>query len=141
MKQGFVAVALLVLAGCGSGADDTAAAPEAAAVAPAAGESAAPRIAASRAEVEQAWKCRGLMSAAFAARTVLADDMPGELEQLDSGNAMYWTERASQLETSEMTGDELDLLVATSTRVLATRQAVDAALPEIVACLDAQRAG
>ena len=106
----------------------------------AASEAEAP-IEGTRAEVEQAWKCRGLMSAAFAARTVIKDDLPDALSGISSDTAMYWTDRAARLRAPGMTEQELDMLTASSVRVLATPQAIENALPDIRECLAAQGAG
>lgn len=94
-----------------------------------------------RGEVELAWKCRGVMSAAFAARTVMKDAMPEELAAITSDTAMYWTKRAASVRAPGMSPSELDSLTASSVRVLATPQAIEGALPEIRECLAAQAGG
>lgn len=109
--------------------------------APEATPASAPVIAATRAQVEQAWKCRGVMSAAFAARTAIRDGLPDEVAGISSDTAMYWTNRAASLRAPDMSEAELDALTASSVRVLATPQAVDSALPDIRDCLAAQAAG
>lgn len=98
-------------------------------------------ITATRAEVEQAYECRGLMSAAFAAKTVIKDGLPDELAGITSDAAMYWAVRADRLRAPGMTEAELDALTASSVRVLATPQAIENALPDIRACLAARGAG
>lgn len=95
-------------------------------------------VTASRAEVEQAWRCRGLISAAFAAKTILKDDMPADLADIDAGDASFWTNRAGTLRAPDMTEAELDTLTAQSVRVLASRAAIERAMPDIRACRDAQ---
>lgn len=145
MRSLMVMMALAGLTACGGGADsgadadasgaaaagsvDTAAAPPAAQDAP---------ITATRAEVEQAWKCQGVMSAAFAARTVIKDSLPDEIAGITSDTAMYWTNRAARLRAPDMTEQDLDMLTASSVRVLATQQAIEGALPDIRECLAAQ---
>lgn len=96
-------------------------------------------VPASRTEVEQAWRCRGLMSAAFAAKTILKDDMPAELAEVGAGTVSFWTNRAGTLRAPDMSDAELDALTAQSVRVLATRAATELALPDIRTCLDAQK--
>ncbi len=98
-------------------------------------------ITATRAEVEQAWGCRGVMSAAFAARTVIKDGLPAEVAGITSDTAMYWTNRAARMRAPDMTEEELDALTASSVRVLATQQAIENALPQIRECLAAQTKG
>ena len=94
-----------------------------------------------REEVEQAHKCRGVMSAAFAARTVMKDSLPADVAGMTSDTAMYWTDRAARLRAPGMTEAELDALTASSVRVLASPMALENALPEIRACLAAQAKG
>lgn len=98
-------------------------------------------IIATRAEVEQAWKCDGLLTAAYAARTMIKEGLPDEVAAITSDKAMYWTTRAARLRAPDMTEAELDALTASSVRVLATPQAIENALPDIRACLAAQGAG
>lgn len=149
MRSMMLIVALAGLAACGSETGGEGAAAEAGvdAVAGVAGMAAegavqdeAP-ITATRAEVEQAWGCRGVMGAAFAARTVVKDGLPAEVAGITSDTAMYWTNRAARLRAPDMTEAELDALTASSVRVLATRQAIENALPQIRDCLAAQATG
>ncbi|WP_156893996.1 hypothetical protein [Erythrobacter cryptus] len=145
------AVSLASLAGCsdtgnadgGGGRPDavTNGAQGAAAIAANAAAQGDAPITATRAEVEQAHECRGLMGAAFAAKTVIKDGLPEELAGMTSDAAMYWTVRADRLRAPDMTEAELDALTAASVRVLATPQAIANALPDIRACLAAQGAG
>ncbi|MBX3595895.1 MAG: hypothetical protein KF783_15585 [Sphingomonas sp.] len=100
---------------------------------------AAATVTASRAEVEQAWRCRGLISAAFAARTILKAEMPAELADVRLGAVNFWIERAGTLRAPGMTEEELDALTAKSARILMTREAIDKAAPDIRACLDLQK--
>ncbi len=100
-----------------------------------------PVIEGTRAEVEQAWKCQGVISAAFAARTVIKDGLPEEVAGITSDTAMYWVNRAGSLRAPGMSQDDVDMLTASSVRVLATPQAIENALPEIRECLAAQAGG
>jgi hypothetical protein len=142
MRSLALMMALAGLAACGGEADGAAeAGAGVAAIATAAAEQGEAPITATRAEVEQAWKCRGVMGAAFAARTVIKDGLPAEVPGITSDTAMYWTDRAARLRAPDMTEAELDGLTASSVRVLATAQAIENALPEIRECLAAQGAG
>ena len=146
MRSMMLIVALAGLAACGgeTGGGDAAAEAAAEAVAGVAGMAAggaaqddAP-ITATRAEVEQAWGCRGVMGAAFAARTVIKDGLPAEVAGITSDTAMFWADRAARMRAPGMTEAELDALTASSVRVLATSQAIENALPQIRECLAAQ---
>lgn len=141
MRVSILAAALMasVVSACGSEAP-TPSKEDEALPAPAA-QAEGPVIEATRDEVELAWKCRGVMSAAFAARKVMKDDLPEELAAISSETAMYWTERAARVRAPGMSPSELDALTASSVRVLATPQAIEGALPEIRACLAAQAGG
>jgi hypothetical protein len=150
MRSMALMIALAGLAACGGEADSgskdaLAAGAEAASgvqgIAATAAEAGEAPITATRAEVEQAWKCRGVMGAAFAARTVIKDDLPEEVARITSDTAMYWTDRAARMRAPDMAEAELDGLTASSVRVLATSQAIENALPEIRECLAAQGAG
>lgn len=142
-------VALAGLAACGGNADSGGAGAEAGAeaisgvaeiAASAAAGGDAP-IAATREEVEQAFKCRGVMGAAFAARTVIKDGLPAEVAGITSDTAKFWADRAARMRAPDMTEADLDALTASSVRVLATQQAIEGALPDIRECLAAQAQG
>lgn len=149
MRSLILIMTLAGLAACGGNADSGGAGAEAGAeaisgvagaAASAASQGDAP-IAATRQEVEQAWKCKGVMSAAFAARTVIKDGLPAEIAAITSDTAMFWDDRAARLRAPDMTEEELDALTAGSVRVLATQQAIENALPQIRECLAAQAKG
>lgn len=149
MRSMMLIVALAGLTACGgeTGGGDAAAEAAAEAVAGVAGMAAegaarddAP-ITATRAEVEQAWGCRGVMGAAFAARTVIKDGLPAEVAGITSDTAMFWADRAARMRAPDMTEEELDALTASSVRVLATQQAIENALPQIRECLATQAKG
>lgn len=96
-------------------------------------------IAATRAQVEEAWKCRGLISAAAAAKEVLpAGEVPGELSEMDTAMTVYWNNRAGRLKAPDMSEADVDALVMSSTRMLATREALERELPNIRACIATQ---
>lgn len=141
MRASFLTAALAagLVSACGTEAPSASEeeVPEATPAASAAG----PVIEATREDVELAWKCQGLMSAAFAARTVMKDALPEELAAISSDTAMYWTNRAASVRAPGMSQSDLDALTASSVRVLATPQAVERALPEIRECLVAQAGG
>lgn len=142
MRSLALMMALASLAACGGEADSAAeAGAGVAAIATAAAAKGEAPITATRAEVERAWKCRGVMGAAFAARTIIKDGLPAEVAGITSDNAMYWSDRAARMRAPDMTEAELDSLTASSVRVLATAQAIENALPEIRECLAAQGAG
>jgi hypothetical protein len=97
-------------------------------------------IAATRAQVEEAWKCRGLISAAAAATKVLpAGEVPGELSDIDGSMTVYWNDRVGRLKAPDMSEADVDALVVSSTRMLATREALERELPNIRACVAAQK--
>lgn len=142
MRSLALMMALAGLAACGDEADSgTGAGAGVAAIAATAVEEGDAPIVATREEVEQAWGCRGVMGAAFAARTVIKDGLPAEVAGITSDTAMYWTDRAARMRAPDMTEKELDALTASSVRVLATQQAIENALPQIRECLAAQAKG
>jgi hypothetical protein len=97
-------------------------------------------IAATRAQVEEAWKCRGLITAAAAATKVLpASEVPGALSDIDGSMTFYWEDRAGRLKAPDMTEADVDALVVSSTRALVTREALERELPNITACIAAQK--
>lgn len=142
MRSLALMMALAGLAACGDEADSgTGAGAGVAAIAATAAEEGDAPIVATREEVEQAWGCRGVMGAAFAARTVIKDGLPAEVAGITSDTAMYWTDRAARMRAPDMTEEERDALTASSVRVLATQQAIENALPQIRECLAAQAKG
>lgn len=97
-------------------------------------------IAATRAQVEEAWKCRGLISAAAAAKKVLpAGEVPGELAEIDAAMTVYWDDRVGRLKAPDMSEADVDALVVSSTRALVTREALEREMPNIRACIEAQK--
>lgn len=148
-SETWIGAALLagLLAACGgeanttgnSGALANSGEPQAAAAAGAA-PAVASTIPATRAEVEQAYLCRGVIGGATAARLVMSDGLSPEIEQLDLSVGQWWAARAEQLRAPDMTEAELDALLARSVRVMATPQAINEALPEIRACIEARKA-
>ena len=104
------------------------------------GEGGSETIAATRAQVEEAWKCRGLMTAAAAAKDVLpASELPEEVSGITAAMPAYWTDRAGRLKAPDMSVAEVDTLVVSSTRMLATREALERELPNIRACIASQK--
>ena len=96
-------------------------------------------IAATRAQVEEAWKCRGLMTAAAAAKDVLpASEVPEDVAGITPAMPAYWTDRAGRLKAPDMSEAYVDTLIVSSTRMLATREALERELPNIRACIAAQ---
>ena len=96
-------------------------------------------IAATRAQVEEAWKCRGLMTAAAAAKDVLpASEVPEDVAGITPAMPAYWTDRAGRLKAPDMSEADVDTLIVSSTRMLATREALERELPNIRACIAAQ---
>lgn len=97
-------------------------------------------VAATRAQVEEAWKCRGLIAAAAGAKQVLpAGEVPAALSEVDTAMTLYWTDRAARLKAPDMTEADVDALVVSSTRNLVTREALERELPNISACIAAQK--
>jgi hypothetical protein len=152
MRSALIIIAIIAAAGlaaCGAESDvaaDGDSAPGAASgveqiAATVAKEGGSPIIFATHAEVEQAHKCRGVIGAAFAARTVMNGNLPAEVAGITSDAAMYWTNRAARMRAPEMTEADYDALIASSVRVLATLEAIENALPQIRECLAAQAEG
>lgn len=97
-------------------------------------------IAATRAQVEEAWKCRGLISAAAAAKKVLpAGEVPAALSEIDTAMTFYWNDRVGRLKAPDMSEADVDALVVSSTRSLVTSEALERELPNISACIAAQK--
>lgn len=107
-------------------------------------ESAAPDVGAeaearswSREEVEFAFKCHGLISAAAGARTVLPEaERPQAISRLTMSMGTKWMAEAfSRADAAGLSKAEQNDLMSSTMRVMATRQALEAAIPEIEACL------
>lgn len=134
----------LALAACGSEpaapADDDAAATQAsrqpASPLPAeAGKSAALT---ERSDIEEAHRCRGLTAAAWAAaKTLPPGDIPDDVAGLDMRAVNYWLHRAGNVAPGAITDAEEAELMAASTRVIATREALEREGANIRACIDA----
>lgn len=104
------------------------------------GDSGGETIAATRAQVEEAWKCRGLISAAAAAKKVLPEgEVPAALAEIDTAMTLYWNDRVGRLKAPDMSEADVDALVVSSTRNLVTREALERELPNISACIAAQK--
>lgn len=129
--------AVLLLAGCGggsSGAENGAAAtpvPHASAKHP-------PATPASDADVEFAYRCRGVLSAAWAAKTALPPaEVPGDVRRIDLKVTSWWTGEAARREAAAgWTRAQRETALSGATRVLATRVALEEALPTIRQCLE-----
>jgi hypothetical protein len=137
--------AVLVMAGCGSEPPkaDTADAPTTT-QAPAdekAAEAAPERLVVSREEVEMAHRCRGLVTAVWAAKKVMTDAWPETLGGLSSEDVSYWTKRVGLVTYEGMTSADEDALFAGSVKIIATPEAVAAATDAVAACMSARQAG
>lgn len=142
MRSLALMMVLAGLAACGGEADSgTEAGAGVAAIAATAAEEGDAPITGTREQVEQAWKCRGLIAAASAAKALSGGDVPAEIAELPTSSNAYWGNRASRISAPDMTEAELDALVASSTRMLATREALERELPNIRACREAEQAG
>lgn len=148
MRALVLMIALTGLAACGGGTESGSAAAEAGAEAAAgvagiaakgAAQDDAP-ITATREEVEETWKCRGLIAAATAAKMLSKGDVPAEVAELPTSSNAYWANRTSRITAPGMTEAEIDALIAKSTRMLATREALERELPNIRACREAEQA-
>lgn len=91
----------------------------------------------SREEVEFAFKCHGIISAATAGRTILPEaERPDALNRLTMGTGTKWMAEAfSRADAVGLSQAEQNDLMSSTTRVLATREALEAVLPDIEACL------
>lgn len=91
----------------------------------------------SREEVEFAFKCHGIISAATAGRTILPEaERPDALNRLTMGTGTKWMAEAfSRADAAGLSQAEQNDLMSSTTRVLATREALEAVLPDIEACL------
>ena len=126
----------LTIAACSGGEDgnpaaDAATSPVAEAVPQ--GESA--RIPATREMLQQAYSCRGLMSAAWAAVQVIPEtERPAGLADLTAADSSVWNGRIGSLDASAIPEEEVNTMLAQGTRVLATREALERELPAIAEC-------
>ena len=144
MRSLMMMILLVGVSACGetdqSAAVDAATIAEPADTSSAVAEAGGETIAATRAQVEEAWKCRGLISAAAGAKQVLpASEVPAALSEVDTAMTLYWTDRAARLKAPDMSEADVDALVVSSTRNLVTREALERELPTITACIAAQK--
>lgn len=91
----------------------------------------------SREEVEFAFKCHGVITAATAGRTILPEaERPDALNRLTMGTGTKWMAEAfSRADAAGLSQAEQNDLMSSTTRVLATREALEAVIPDIEACL------
>lgn len=89
------------------------------------------------ADVEFAYRCRGLLSSASASSRVLpAGETPAELSQISMRHITWWTGEASRRDNAlGISKDQRRALLAGSTRVKPTRESLEEALPAIRECL------
>ncbi len=142
----FVAMTSLVLAlaACGSEpatpTDDDAAATQASrqSASPPPAEAGKGAMLSERGEIEEAHRCRGLTAAAWAAvKTLPSGDIPADVAGLDMRVVNYWLHRAGNVVPGAITDAEEGELIAGSTRVIATREALEREGSNIRACIDA----
>lgn len=132
----------LAIAACSGGgeaipADDAATSP----IAEAAPQGEPARIPATREMLQQAYACRGLMSAAWAAVQVMPEtDRPAGLADLTVADSSVWNGRIGSLDASAIAEEEVNTMLAQGTRVLATREALERELPAIAECRKAAAA-
>ncbi|UIP06689.1 hypothetical protein LY632_13545 [Erythrobacter sp. SDW2] len=129
----FLALAVAACSGGGDGnpAADAATSPRAEAVSQ--GEPA--KIPATREMLQQAYACRGLMSAAWAAVQVIPEtERPAGLADLTVADSSVWNGRIGSLDASAIPEEEVNTMLAQGTRVLATREALERELPAIAEC-------
>ncbi|KPL68419.1 hypothetical protein SZ64_09985 [Erythrobacter sp. SG61-1L] len=138
MKKIALLCSPLLLAACGGGSEESSTgAPDATSSVAVAAESVQPTIT-TREGAEQAYKCRGLTSAAAAAKIALpADQVPAELSALSTGVSSYWNKQLGAIAPGVLSVDEEASLMASSTRVLATRQALEEEKDAILECIAA----
>ena len=87
-------------------------------------------------KIERHW----LMTAAAAAKDVLpASELPEEVSGITAAMPAYWTDRAGRLKAPDMSEADVDTLIVSSTRMLATREALERELPNIRACIASQK--
>lgn len=137
-KQPLALSCLFLLAACGaSPTEENRRSDDAAAVA----SPASPKtetVAMTRAQAEQTHRCRGLLSAAWAASTRLpADDMPAALRSITMAEVNEWNKKLGSIPPGTLTAEEDAALMTSSTRVLATAEALEKEAPAIQSCRDA----
>ena len=142
VKTSLPIVAILLLSACGSspeGGDTASRLPPGDAPslsAPVASEAPPKRV--TRAQAEQAYRCRGLLSAAWASQKMIpADQLPDEVKGLTMAEVNYWTKELGSIAPGVLTAQEEAELMSSTTRVLATAQALDKERTGIKACREA----
>lgn len=90
-----------------------------------------------RADAEFAFMCRGVLSAAYAARGIVPDDeRPEPLETISVGTTSRWAAEAfKRADAAGLTESEQNELMASTSRMLGTTDDIISALPDIEACL------
>ncbi|WP_326523358.1 hypothetical protein [Sphingomonas sp.] len=88
-------------------------------------------------EVEFAYRCRGLLSAASASERILpAGEAPAELARIDMRAIAWWTGEASRRGAAAgIDRDQRAKILGETTRVLPSREKLGEALPAIRECL------
>lgn len=130
----------LLLAGCSgedpsmNAADNATTPPNSAASSPAASSAAA---SVSLADVEFAYRCRGLLSAASASSRILpAGEAPPELARVTMKAVAWWTGEAARRDDAAGIGaDRRAELMSGTTRVFVSRARLEESLPAIRDCL------
>ena len=138
MKKAVVPCLPFLLAACGGGGDEAAPDPLAAAAPALSAQAAATPVVTTREGAERAYHCRGLISAAAAARMALpSDQVPQGLATLSIGDASYWNNQIAGIAPGVLSPEDEARLTTSSTRVLATRQALEEQKSAILECLAA----
>ena len=143
-NAGRAALAALVAAGltaCGGSEPAPETVQETAASAQASETSEPARIVATAQMAEEAYRCRGLMSAAWAAVQVLDEgERPAALADLGMVDASVWNTRIGQLDTSAIPEADIDAMLVKGTKILATREALEGEIAAIEECRKAAAA-
>lgn len=128
----------LLLAACGGGTDEAASGTvEGATSAIITAATVNPTVT-TREGAEQVYTCRGLTSAATAAKMALpANQIPTELAALSTSDASYWNKQMAAIAPGVLSADDEASLIASSTRVFATRMALEEEKAAILQCLAA----
>lgn len=93
-----------------------------------------------RDQAGEIYRCRGLMSAAWAATTRLkADEVPEALRTLTMAEVNVWNRKMGSIPPGTLGADEEIELLAENTRVLATTDALEKELASIQSCRAAAR--
>lgn len=94
-----------------------------------------------REDAEFAFRCRGLLSAAYAARAILpAGEGSAVLDGITIGTTSRWASEAfTRADAAGLSEVEQNELLSSTSRVLNSRETIDEAMPEIEACLEVIR--